>query len=223
MPWDVPVTQPGRQPMDHARARIRPYRPGDLDALYRICLLTGDAGKDATSLYQDPRLLGHIFAAPYGLFEPSLAFVVEDVAGVGGYIVGALDSQAFEQELDRKWWPELRNRYRDPSPGVPENQWTRDQFMAHVIHHPFRTSDELAERYPSELHINLVPRLQGSGYGRELTSTLIAALRDRGSRGIHLYVMMENLPAVRFYRHLGFTELPATGMYVFGMDLRKTS
>jgi len=68
--------------MNRTRARIRPYRPGDLDALYRICLLTGDAGQDATSHYHDPRLLGHIFAAPYGLFEPSLAFVAEDAAGM---------------------------------------------------------------------------------------------------------------------------------------------
>ena len=52
--------------MARAQARIRPYRPSDLDELYRICLLTGDAGQDATALYQDPRLLGHIFAAPTG-------------------------------------------------------------------------------------------------------------------------------------------------------------
>ena len=103
--------------MGRTRARIRPYRPSDLDELYRICLLTGDAGQDATPLYQDLRLLGHIFAAPYGVLEPSLAFVAEDAAGVGGYIVGALDTQAFEERLESEWWPALRGRYPDPSPG----------------------------------------------------------------------------------------------------------
>jgi hypothetical protein len=78
---------------------IRPYRDSDLDDLYRICLQTGDAGQDATSMFDDPRLLGHVFAAPYALFEPSLAFVAEDEAGVGGYIVGALDSRALEKWL----------------------------------------------------------------------------------------------------------------------------
>jgi hypothetical protein len=43
--------------MDLTRVRIRPYRPSDLDALYRICLLTGDEGQDATSLFADPHLV----------------------------------------------------------------------------------------------------------------------------------------------------------------------
>ena len=122
--------------MARAQARIRPYRPSDLDELYRICLLTGDAGQDATALYQDPRLLGHIFAAPYGVLEPALAFVAEDAAGVGGYIVGALDTQAFEERLESDWWPGLRGRYPDPAPGLPEGQRTPDQQLAHVIHRP---------------------------------------------------------------------------------------
>ena len=115
--------------MNRTKAHIRPYHPGDLDALYRICLLTGDDGQDATSLFHDPRLLGHFFAAPYGLFEPSLAFVTEDAEGVGGYIVGALDTQAFEEQLESEWWPGLRTRYPAPrlafphSGGHPTSMW----------------------------------------------------------------------------------------------------
>ena len=43
---------------------IRRYRSGDLRDLYRICLRTGKSGDDATALYRDPDLLGHIYAAP---------------------------------------------------------------------------------------------------------------------------------------------------------------
>jgi hypothetical protein len=71
-----------RKLLDRTQAHIRPYRPADIDALYQICLLTGDGGQDATSRYHDPNLLGHWVAAPYGLFEPSLAFVAEDTSGV---------------------------------------------------------------------------------------------------------------------------------------------
>jgi ribosomal protein S18 acetylase RimI-like enzyme len=216
--------------MNHTRAHIRPYHPGDLDALYRICLLTGDDGQDATSLFHDPRLLGHFFAAPYGLFEPSLAFVAEDAEGVGGYIAGALDTRAFEEQLESKWWPDLRTRYLAPPPRLPSKRWTPDQHVAHMIHHPWRIPDELAARYPSHLHINLLPRLQASGHGSQLTRTLIAALRDQGSRGVHLHVSSGNWRAAGFYRHIGFTELPATDaelpapdLHLFGMDLQVTS
>jgi ribosomal protein S18 acetylase RimI-like enzyme len=212
--------------MDRRQALIRPYRPSDLDALYQICLRTGDDGQDATSLYHDPRLLGHVFAAPYGLFEPALAFVAEDAAGVGGYIVGALDSQAFEERLERIWWPRLRARYPDPPASVPGEQLTPDQQVAHMIHHRWRIADGLAARYPSHLHINLLPRLQAGGLGSQMIKVLTAALRDQGSPGVHLHVPRGNQHAPGFYRHIGFTELPATPgelpaphVLLFGMDL----
>lgn len=215
--------------MDRAGARIRPYRPSDLGALYRICLLTGDDGQDATSLYDDPRLIGHFFAAPYGLFEPALAFVAEDAAGVGGYILGALDTRAFEERLERTWWPHLRARYPDPV-SLPAEQLTPGQQVAHMIHHPWRTPDKLTARYPSHLHIDLLPRLQGRGLGSQMTKTLIAALRDQGSAGVHLHVPRGNQHAAGFYGHIGFTELPATPdelpaphLLLFGMDLQVRS
>ena len=216
--------------MDRTRARIRRYRPGDLDALYRICLLTGDDGQDASTVFHDPRLLGHFFAAPYGLFEPSLAFVAEDADGVGGYIVGALDTRAFAARLDRNWWPYLRTRYPEPPSSLPAGQRTPDQHLAHMIHHPWRIPGELAARYPSHLHINLLPRLQASGYGSELTKTLIADLRAQGSPGVHLHVPQGNRRAPGFYRHFGFTELsatsaelPAPDLRLFAMDLRNAA
>lgn len=213
--------------MDRARAHIRPYRPGDLDALYRVCLLADESGLAAASHFHDPQLLGNVFAAPYGLFEPSLAFVAEDSEGVGGYILGALDTRAFEEQLESKWWPRLRTRYPDPPAGLAPERLTPDQHVAYMIHHRWRIPDELAARYPSHLHIDLLPRLQASGYGRQLTDTLIAALRSQGSGGVHLHVASGNRRAAGFYRHLGFTELPAAaadlpvpGLYLFGMDLR---
>jgi len=63
---------------------IRAYRASDHDAVYEICLLTGDAGADATALYCDPEIVGHVFAAPYTVLEPESCFVVSDDRGVGG-------------------------------------------------------------------------------------------------------------------------------------------
>jgi ribosomal protein S18 acetylase RimI-like enzyme len=198
--------------------RIRRYQPDDLDDLYRICLQTADDGQDGTPLFSDPRLPGHVFAGPYAAFEPSLAFVAEDQDGVCGYTLGAFDSRAFEQRLERDWWPALRVTYPEPEPGADLS--APERFAIHDIHHPWRTADELASRFPSHLHIDLLPRLQGQGFGRRLIATLTGTLRERGSRGLHLFVGHGNRRAAGFYQHIGFCEFPATGVRIFTMDLR---
>jgi ribosomal protein S18 acetylase RimI-like enzyme len=205
--------------VDREPARIRAYRPGDLDDLYRICLRTANSGQDATALFRDPKLPGHVYAAPYGLFEPSLAFVAEDAAGVGGYIVGALDSETFGQRLERDWWPTLRARYPAPSPDLAGPVSPQELRAIQNIHDPFAAPREVGEPFPSHLHINLLPRMQGRGTGQQLIATLLSGLRDRGSPGVHLLVRAGNQRAVGFYRHTGFTEVPGTA-YLFTMDLR---
>ena len=171
-------------------------------------------------MFEDPRILGHVFAASYALFEPSLAFVAEDEAGVGGYIVAALDSRAFEERLEADWWPALRDRYPVPPSELPPDQWTPDQRTAGFIHVPITVPDNLVQDYPSALHINLVPRLQSQGLGRQLMNTEVRALRQQGSVGLHLFVWPSNQRAVGFYRHLGFTMISAEGPVIFAMDLR---
>jgi GNAT superfamily N-acetyltransferase len=204
--------------MNSEPARIRPYQADDLDELYRICVQTADNGRDGTSMFRDPRLPGHVYAAPYALFEPSLAFVAQDAGGVGGYIVAALDSQAFEQRLECDWWPALRASHPEPSQDLAKDLSPPEQFALQSIHHPWATPDELARGFPSHLHINLVPRLQGQGIGRQLIATVISALRDQGSHGLHLHVGHGNQRAARFYRHVGFAELPADDVRVFSMN-----
>jgi ribosomal protein S18 acetylase RimI-like enzyme len=197
---------------------IRRYRSGDLRDLYRVCLRTGNSGGDATALYQDPDLLGHIYAAPYGMFEPALAFVVEDEFGMGGYCLGALDTRAFEQRLEERWWPSLRRRYAEPDI-AGQGQWTPDEQAIYLIHHPWHVDDDLLADYPSHLHIDLLPRLQAQGLGRQLIGIQLTALRERGSGGVHLYVTAANHRALGFYARLGFDQLRADGGYLMGMKL----
>ena len=128
--------------------------------------------------------------------------------------------------MERDWWPKLRARYPEPPASLPEDQRTPEQAKAHLIHHPWGHSPRTGRRYPSHLHIDLVPRLQSGGHGRRLISTLTGALRRRGSRGVHLAVRPTNVRAIGFYRHVGFTELPeaealfpGTDAVVFAMDL----
>jgi ribosomal protein S18 acetylase RimI-like enzyme len=200
-----------------AVAAVRPYRPEDLDALYRVCLETGDAGRDATALHEDPTLLGHVYAAPYALFEPELAFVLEDGEGVGGYVLGARDTIAFDARLEQEWWPALRSRYPLRSAGAGESP---DGHLVRMIHGGHPRDPEVVAAYPSHLHIDVVARMQGQGHGARLMATLLDALRAAGSPGVHLGVSTRNQRAIGFYRHLGFDELTANDWIIqFGRAL----
>ncbi|NUR83702.1 MAG: GNAT family N-acetyltransferase [Nonomuraea sp.] len=183
---------------------IRPFQPFDLPALYRVCLLTGDSGKDATPLYRDPELIGHLYAGPYPLADPALTFVATDGQGVLGYVLATADTAAFEKWQAAHWWPELRERY--PEVGDP-GDGSRDWTLVRQINRPYATDAALLADYPAHLHIDLLPRGQGAGLGRKLITTLFAALRERGVPGVHLGVGARNPGARAFYLRLGFTEL----------------
>ena len=184
-------------------AQIRGFRPDDLDDLYRICLATGDAGADASDLYRDPKLIGHVYAGGYAAISPETVFVAEDDEGVAGYILGPADTRAFEAEMEAQWWPPLRTRYPDVG-GPPASP---DARMCHLLHHPARLPDIIVQPYPAHLHINLLPRLRGQGIGQALVDRWRNAVAALGAMGVHLVVGMRNARAVHFYRAYGFHEV----------------
>ncbi|MEY2470614.1 MAG: hypothetical protein QOF21_3312, partial [Actinomycetota bacterium] len=162
---------------------IRAYRPSDLDQLYEICVRTGAAGQDAYDMIDDKKLYGHVFAAQYGLLEPEHAFVVDDGSGVaGGYVLGAIDTHAFEKKCNAEYWPALQAQY-----AVGSGQGL-DGMLIGMIHNPPHMPRSITGDYPSHLHIDLLPPFQGGGWGRRLMEHLMGVLRDEGSPGLHLGV-----------------------------------
>ena len=186
---------------------IRPFAPADLEACYAVSLATGFEGGDAAHLYRDPKLMGHLYVAPYALLEPTLALVVEDGDGVAGFAVGAADTAAWEERLERDWWPSLRGRYPDPS-DVPAEERTPDQRRAFMIHHPARTPADVSARYPAHLHMNLLPRTQRRGIGSKLLGIW---LEKGGASAVHVGVKRANAGGARFWAARGFAELPVSG------------
>lgn len=181
---------------------IRRYEPTDRDALYEVCLRTGDSGKDATGKYFFPELLGDVFVGPYLALQPQFAFVVDVGAGAQGYVLGALDSLEFAARCEEEWWPPRRAEYAAAI--VPEGY--ADGWVLRWIESP-PPVPEFAAQYPSHLHIDLLPQVQGGGRGRGMIERLFDELRSAGSPGVHLGVGRNNANAIGFYRHLGFTEL----------------
>lgn len=191
--------------------RIRGVETKDLDACYAISLATGLAGGDASSLYRDGRLMGHIYIAPYALLEPELTFVVEDHEGVAGFVTGTPDTTAWEARLEQVWWPALRKNYADPAYLSPEAR-TPDQRRMYMIHHPARTPSAVVSTCPGHLHMNLLPRLQRRGIGSKLFAVWHAAAAAKGASALHVGVNRENRNAIPFWQSLGFTELALAGV-----------
>jgi ribosomal protein S18 acetylase RimI-like enzyme len=197
---------------------IRPYREADRDGLIDVCIRTAAGGGDATGLYSDDLLMPEVFALPYVEYAPELEFVVADPearAGsrgdrVLGYVLGVADTRAFVEWWRREWGPGFRTRH--PSPGPPtghEPAFTEEQLLA-AGSDPGRMLIAEVDDYPAHLHIDLLPELQGQGFGRRLIDTLRGELARRGVPAVHLGMDAANTGARAFYDRLGFHELPSS-------------
>ena len=202
---------------------IRLAYADDLDALYNISLKTGDMGRDASGLYDDPKMVGHIYSAPYLVHSPELCFVIEDQEGIAGYVVGTADTRAFEACLEVNWWPALRKKYANPA-GISEEHWSEDQYRANAIHNPYIIREDIAVDFPAHLHMNLLPRLQHKGYGSRLLGAWLAKARSLDVKAVHLGAGRSNVAGIRFWTKSGFQELtlPDQDLHTVWMGMRLT-
>ena len=193
---------------------VRPFRAGDEAELADICLRTADAGVDATGVLTDDSIWAEIFVLPYVARHPNLAFVVEGDSGVVGYAVAVPDTRAFEEWFRAEWWPARGARFARPG-GNP-----REVEILGYADARGSGDDPYSETYPAHLHIDLLPELQGQGFGRALIDRVSAELRDVGVPGLHLVASAGNTAALGFYDRLGFARLPsAPDVQAFGRTL----
>ena len=181
---------------------IRPYQPSDLESIYKICLLTGDSGKDASDKYQDPDILGHFYAAPYAVLEPELTFIVTLDGKPSGYILGTKNSDNFRTKSEDEWFPNLREKYPYPK----DDDVSADANIIRLIHKGYIFKNELAD-YPAHLHVDLLPSTQGKGLGKKIMLTFIEKLKELNVTALHLEVGKKNIAAVGFYKKMGFHEI----------------
>jgi GNAT superfamily N-acetyltransferase len=185
---------------------LRPVSsPDDHAALSQICLLTGNAGNDATATEDDPSLLGLVFAIPYAIAAPGFSFLLEDDEGPCGYVLGHPDTATFQRFIAQTWFPSLASCLADP--GHDPSTWRGSDWLRHAIHHPDDLPPLDLATFPAHGHIDLLPRAQGRGAGGPMLLHLMTVLARAGAPGIHLGVMPANARALRFYARLGFHDL----------------
>jgi ribosomal protein S18 acetylase RimI-like enzyme len=182
---------------------VRKFEEEDRSGLYHVCLATGDSGASAIHLYNEKEMLGEIYVGPYLSFQPELSLTLIK-EGIAGYALAALDTRAFEDTLRSQWWPMILEKYSTRS---PENFNEREKDLFGYIQNPPLRPEKVVDEYPSHLHIDLLEQAQGRGIGKAMMHLLLDALREQGSKGVHLGMGATNARAFTFYTKLGFTLL----------------
>ena len=190
---------------------IRSYNPADTSAVYKICLKTGNAGQDATDLFFDPLVLGHIYVGPYMEFEPQSVFILEDDQGICGYIMGVLESRTYYQWIHNEWLPKILVDYKKPT-GDPDT-WDETEKTTNLLFQP--ESQRLFPDFPAHLHIDLLSRAQGRGQGKLMMDRFIDHLKFNKIPGVHLELSRNNDRAFRFYCKYGMQELDRNDVSIF--------
>ena len=160
---------------------VRLARPEDAAGISGVCMRTGHAGQDARPHYPDGDLLPDVFARPYLLAEPELAFVADDAGRPVGYLVGTADTDAFVAWFRRVWLPEVAERHGPPGTGA---SWP--DVMLRALHQPERMVRPELAGHPAHLHVNLLPEFQRMGLGRQLLAAFLDALAARAVAAVHV-------------------------------------
>jgi len=184
---------------------IRPATLEDLPALYNVALKTGDSGNDATGMFRNDVLLGEVFVGPYVTLATETSFVLGKDYHASGYGLCVLDTLAFQRRCHQEWWPILQDKYQSIKDEV-----SRDWLLAEIFN-PTPSPNEILKEYPSHGHIDLLPHLQGQGWGRKMMQTMESKLADLGSSGFHLRVSAFNDRGLKFYAAIGYEELMRRG------------
>lgn len=187
-----------------------------------MCLETGDSGRDATTHFPShPNLLGDRFVGAYPFLSPTLSYVLEDAAGVCGYVLAALDSHDFYARFTAEWLPSVLPQYPQLlSAAAADGDTTssdgglsqQEQELFQELREPsFFLPASLQRVFPSHLHIDLLAHAQRQGAGTRMINTILTLLKDRGSHGVHLEMSRKNRGALRFYKKLGFVAVELEG------------
>jgi ribosomal protein S18 acetylase RimI-like enzyme len=180
---------------------IRPYRAGDRAAIREIVFATGFMGEPAAWYWRDAVSFADVWSGYYTDREPESAFVATAGGEVVGYLLGCVDTSRAPTPraaiLRQVWRRQLPLR-----PGTAGFFW---RSLADALRQREVASGVLADpRFPSHLHIDLLPAARGRGAGRALMEAWLERLRAVGSPGCHLGTLAENASAIRFFERMGF-------------------
>jgi ribosomal protein S18 acetylase RimI-like enzyme len=181
--------------------QIKSASIADLADLYHVAIRTGNSGDDATGMFRNDDMIGEVYVGPYVTLAPETSFALVDNETAVGYGLCVLDTESFQAKARELWWPQLQEKYESLATVVD------DEWLVREIFHPSSSPLSILEEFPSHGHIDLLPYVQGQGWGRQMMETMEGALRNLDSPGFHLRVSTHNARGLNFYAALGYHEI----------------
>jgi GNAT superfamily N-acetyltransferase len=182
-------------------ARIRKYNEGDREAIQDICYLTGYMGDSAAHFWRHKPSFVEVWTSYYRDHEPTSVYVAIRDDSVVGYLTGCVDTASATKSEDligsviKKYGLLFR-------PGTAGFLWRA--IIDGIKDKQVATGELIDERWPSHLHINLLPMARGAGLGVALMESWLDQLKQFSSPGCHLGTLVENVRAVSFFEKIGF-------------------
>ena len=185
-----------------ARIQLRPYRPGDLEAVRRICADTGFLGSPIDPIFEDRELFADYLTGYYTRFEPEALLVCEVDGEVRGYLMGcrrALQRQAYQFLANfvvagKALYRCLRRPYNNAS----------RRFLRWVLMNSWREVPVTPRNMP-HFHMNILPDARNVRNTRALIRTFLDFLRSHDCRSVYGQVVTySGRRTVSLFRRYGF-------------------
>lgn len=181
---------------------VRPFEPGDRQAIRDICCDGADQGKPVEGLFPDRQVAADILTGYYTDHEPGSTLVALRDGVVVGYVNGCFDNRryglvmfwiivpcalwkavAHKTVFKKEFWVMINGLARNWSRLLV---WRKESFHSHEGH----------------MHIGVAQA--GRGVGARLVQAFAAAAQARGVDRITVSVHSANVAARGFFEHLGF-------------------
>ena len=183
---------------------IRPFEPGDRQAIRDICCDGADQGKPVDGFFPDREVAADILTGYYTDHEPGSTFVAQAGGAVVGYVNGCFDNRRYG--LVMFWiivpcalWKAVARKTV-----FKREFWTMANGMARNGHRLLLWREQSFHSHQGHIHIGVAETARGHGVGARLVQAFLEAARARGVDQITVSVHSVNIPARGFFEHLGF-------------------
>jgi GNAT superfamily N-acetyltransferase len=161
-------------------------------------------GAPASEVWGHHASLAEVYLTPYLDREPASTFVVTADGRPVGYLAGCVDDAAFPSE-------EARTEAAMKKYGLWRMSGPRRFFLRAAVDLTICTVRRIPvarglsdPRWPSHLHLDLMPVARGTGAAGDLMELWFERLREVGSPGCYLQTSYENPRAIAFFERAGF-------------------